>query len=192
MRTNSCTTSKAYTSQFLYDTVTVSSPDNGDDGTNIYVSCPGIILQHIEGFDLADLGNEQPPQHWQGICEMAIEIVLQVQDRGICNEAVRPRNFIVKCNSDCEPQQTFMVDFGHCTFRENMLGEYVWRKYQAYQAEEEAVGRRMEWTLQRIKKGWYTYRLSERADLSHDFNREDLPGNQSSRVPPGEVLSGPV
>ncbi|EAS37153.3 uncharacterized protein CIMG_02507 [Coccidioides immitis RS] len=119
---------------------------------------PGLLLQHIPGFQLRQLSLKAPRKMWQSICDEALRIVNDVGDCGIINEDVKPRNFVVR---DDRPQGNFtvyMIDFGVCAFREQVEDEESWRMLQAHGDEEGAIGYAMQGKL----NGGFVYKRSEK------------------------------
>ncbi|CAG7925012.1 unnamed protein product [Penicillium olsonii] len=124
-----------------------------------YVDVCGILLQYIEGFPLTDLANHTPRDCWQSICEEAIQILDRMGDRGILNEDVRTRSFIVKNNVLAQSgYKVVMIDFALCNFREDYADEVEWSEEKAIQDEEGAFGLIMQDRL----KGGFVYRRSNR------------------------------
>ena len=148
----------------------VKMPGNDSQSATVseYVDCPGILLQYIEGVPLSDLASFAPKEAWQEICEDAIRIVNLLGDRGILNEDVKPRNFIVRKES-ADNFKVFMIDFALCNFREEYQDEEDWWRSKAIQDEEGAVGRVMESRLE----GGFVYRPSARSvDLGKRFRSQ--------------------
>ncbi|KAJ5714368.1 uncharacterized protein N7483_011549 [Penicillium malachiteum] len=61
---------------------------------------PGILSKHIEGFPLTNIAHHAPKETWQSICDEAIRILHLLGDRGILNEDVKTRSFIVNLDSE--------------------------------------------------------------------------------------------
>lgn len=137
----------------------------------MYLDCPGILLEYIQGFPLTDLADNAPEKDWQYICEDAIRIVHLIGDRGICNRDVTTRSFIVREDPGPGPRtfKVFMTDFGLCVFRSQAKNDREFNEWQADEDEEGAVGRVVETRL----KGGFKYDLSSRAQwLLYEFKRE--------------------
>ncbi|KAJ5097381.1 hypothetical protein N7456_008102 [Penicillium angulare] len=154
----------------LFSCVTMpSSPPAQSNLPSEYIDIPGILLQYIEGFPLTDLAICAPRDSWQTICENAIRIVNLVGDRGILNEDVKTRSFVVQ---SCPENQfhVFMIDFALCDFREDYADEIEWENCKAIQDEEGAIGCVMQKKLQ----GGFVYRRSARyKNLDEKYKRED-------------------
>ncbi|KAJ6035967.1 hypothetical protein N7540_000246 [Penicillium herquei] len=120
---------------------------------------PGIILKHIEGFPLTNIADHAPKETWQSICDDAIRILHLMGDRGILNEDVKTRSFIVNLDSE-QPKQfkMTMIDLALCKFREEYKDEQEWSESKAIQEEEEAIGLIMRDKL----NGGFVYHRSER------------------------------
>ncbi|KAJ5939475.1 hypothetical protein N7466_002609 [Penicillium verhagenii] len=120
-----------------------------------YIDIPGILLQYVEGFPLTDIATCAPRDSWQSICEDTIRIVNLVGDRGILNEDVKTRSFVVqKCPEN--QFQVFMIDFALCDFRQDYPNEIEWEKYKAREDEEGAVG----YVMQKKLQGGFVYHRS--------------------------------
>ena len=105
---------------------------------------PGLILEYIQGFPLIDLANNAPKSSWQVICDQAISVVHSIGKNGVCNEDLQIRNFIIRQNHDNAGYTVFLVDFGDCTFRNDVKDLDEFRERQAHQDEEGVVGRVMQ------------------------------------------------
>lgn len=131
---------------------------------------PGVLLQYITGFELADITDCAPKECWQSIGEEAIRIVNVIGDRGILNEDVKRRNFIVQKQEDV--YKVFMIDFALCLFRNEFEDDAEWDQWKAMQDEEGAVG----YVMQGRLKGGFTYHRSARYEqLDEDWMMEDGP-----------------
>lgn len=138
-------------------TISTSTPAQ-NDLLSEYTDIPGILLQYIEGFPLTDIATCAPRESWQSICEDAIRIVNLVGDRGVLNEDVKTRSFVVQSRPD-NRFHVFMIDFALCDFREEYPHETEWDKHKARQDEEGAVGFVMEKNL----RGGFVYHRSARS-----------------------------
>jgi hypothetical protein len=137
---------------------------------NEFVGCPWILLEHVQGFPLTDLSEHAPRTDWQYICETAIQIILMIGDRGICNGDVNTRSFIIAQEKETGQYRVVMMDFGICWFRDQVKDEEDFNFRQAHADEEGAIGHIMAKKL----KGGFVYRRSERAlNLTERFMRED-------------------
>ena len=134
-----------------------------------YLDFPGILMQYIEGFPLTDVASHAPRETWQSLCEDAIQIVNLIGDRGVLNEDVKTRSFIV--SEDPENKfKVFMIDFALCNFRREYEDEEDWRGWKAAEDEEGAVG----YVMQRYLKGGFVYHQSAVYNkLDDDFKMED-------------------
>lgn len=87
--------------------------DHDHDG---YFRIPGIILQYIEGYNLStELALEVPGEAWEGTVQRAVDAAKMVNSCGVINRDCQPRNVVVQ-RSNLQP---FLIDFGHCSFRED-------------------------------------------------------------------------
>ena len=142
----------------LFSCVTMPSSTSAHNNLlSEYIDIPGILLQYIEGFPLTDIAIYAPRDSWQSICEDAIRIVNLVGDRGILNEDVKSRNFIVQRRPE-NKFHVFMIDFALCNFREEYPDETEWEMWKATQDEEGAVG----YVMQKKLQGGFVYHRSAR------------------------------
>ncbi|ODM18947.1 hypothetical protein SI65_05564 [Aspergillus cristatus] len=134
-----------------------------------YTDVSGILVQYIDGFELYALGDSTPSQFWQSVCEDAIRIVRLFGNRGILNQDVNVRNFIVQKG----PAGIFkpsMIDFATCRFRREYKDEHDWREWKSRQDEEGAVG----FVMQRMLKGGYAYhRSAYYRQLDYEFKMDE-------------------
>ncbi|KJK60553.1 hypothetical protein P875_00053242 [Aspergillus parasiticus SU-1] len=137
---------------------------------NKYIDVSGVLLQYIDGFLLTDIAAHAPREVWQSVCDEAIQIVNRIGDRGILNEDVKTRNFIVQENPG-RKFKVFMIDFALCNFRSEYEDETDWWKWKAIQDEEGAVG----YVMQKYLHGGFVYRRSARyKQLDWEFKRADV------------------
>ncbi|KAI9929499.1 hypothetical protein MW887_000972 [Aspergillus wentii] len=150
---------------FASVTVPVSSQDAS---ISKYIDVPGILMDYIDGFPLSDIADNAPRGKWQVLCDEAIRIIHAISERGILNEDVKTRSFIVQ---DVEGKdRVMMIDFALCKFRREYKDEEEWRKWKAKQDEEGAVG----YVMQNRLKGGFVYTRSAMAtQLDDDFMTED-------------------
>ncbi|KAG9849259.1 hypothetical protein KCU98_g2795, partial [Aureobasidium melanogenum] len=133
-------------------------------------SCPGLLLQHVQGFTLTDLVTNMDREHWQITIDAAIDILHRIQNVGILNRDVKTRSFIV----DPLTHKVMMIDFGLVFFRDQVDDDREWQSRQASQDEEGAIGLTMSSMLEEEAGGGYIYRPSELAlRLAYRFNDED-------------------
>ena len=145
----------------------LSAPTNLDaSSVGRCFQCPGILLEYVKGFPLTDLADKAPREHWQRICEEAIDIILEIGDRGICNRDVNTRSFIVSKPTDKDVFKVFMLDFSLCDFRHEAEDQHGFERWQAVRDEEGAIG----YVIEKKLRGGFTYRRSARAErLSREF-----------------------
>ncbi len=141
----------------------------GSNANCKYIDCPGILLDLIEGFPLTDLATHAPREIWQNVCEEAIRIVNTIGDRGIRNEDVKTRSFVVNKNSVNARFNVVMLDFASCQLRRPDQGERDWMEWKALQDEEGAVG----YVMQKNLKGGFKYHRSAKyMKLDAEFKSE--------------------
>ena len=139
-----------------------------------YLDCPGILLEYVQGFSLTDLDKFSPKADWQQICDEAIRTINLVGGRGIRNEDVKTRSFIVRHHPQTNHRQTtrpdvVMIDFGSCVLRTKDQDDRDWREWKAMQDEEGAIGMVME---RKLKKGFTYVRTAESERLMAEFMSE--------------------
>ncbi|KAL6241042.1 hypothetical protein RBB50_011945 [Rhinocladiella similis] len=146
--------------------VSLASPS---DATPPGFKCPGILLEFIPGFSLADMAGNASNEHWQHIGEEAIRIVHAIGNLGVLNKDVQRRNFIVNWDQLTNKFKVLMIDFALATFRDRVKSETEWRKLKAIQDEEGAIG----YVLQGKHYPDFIYRRSEEySQLDTDFKME--------------------
>jgi hypothetical protein len=99
-------------------------------GSNKMLRIPGILLEYISGFTLAELPYKAPRDHWATIIKDAVEVVHMLSDNDVRNEDIRLPNFVIRPGVD--PMEghmkykVFMIDFGHCQIREENESDEDW------------------------------------------------------------------
>ncbi|KAF2175278.1 hypothetical protein K469DRAFT_684042 [Zopfia rhizophila CBS 207.26] len=84
-----------------------------------------VLLQYIrKAFTLQGLCKADPPpptprDSWQYICEDAICIVNLIRSQGILNRDVNVRNSLVCWDPLADKYKVFLINFGHCVFRQD-------------------------------------------------------------------------
>ncbi|KAJ5994805.1 hypothetical protein N7481_001782 [Penicillium waksmanii] len=124
------------------------------------IGVSGILLQYIDGFPLTDISHYTQREQWQSICEEAIQILHRIGDRGVLNEDVQTRSFIVQKDKACSEKgyKVFMIDFALCNFRKDYADDNNWSESKAIQDEEGAIGLIMQDRLE----GGFVYSRSNR------------------------------
>jgi hypothetical protein len=149
---------------------TSSSPSGQPDLLSPNTDIVGILLQYVKGFPLNDLGNRTTEETWQGICDDAIRIVQFIGTRGILNQDVQARNFIVHKAAETH-FRVFMIDFAICKFREDFKDQEEWKQWLAEEDGEGTIGRVMESYLE----GAFVYHRSRyNKTLSDYFSPDEL------------------
>lgn len=145
-----------------------SSSSSQEVSVNKYIDIPGILLQYIDGFPLTNIAAHASRETWQSLCDDAIQIINLIGDRGILNEDVNTRSFIVHDNPG-NKLKVFMIDFALCNFRREYRDEADWKEWKAIQNEEGAVG----YVMQKYLQGGFVYRRSALyRKLDQDFKME--------------------
>ncbi|KAJ5519397.1 hypothetical protein N7453_001819, partial [Penicillium expansum] len=144
----------------LFSCVTVPS------STRRRILCSANTPTFLESF--CNIAVCAPRDSWQSICEEAIRIVNLVGDRGILNEDVKTRSFVVQSRPENQ-FHVFMIDFALCDFREAYEDETEWEGLKAVQDEEGAVG----YVMQRKLQGGFLYHRSARyRKLDEKYNTD--------------------
>ncbi|KAL6924175.1 hypothetical protein FSST1_001449 [Fusarium sambucinum] len=91
----------------------------------------GLVLEYLDGFTLEDVMDKTPASAWQDIADQAVKIGVMLGDYDICNQDVRPENFMVVPKNDT--YQVFMIDFGLCRFRrpDESVAEWGMKKWNS-------------------------------------------------------------
>jgi hypothetical protein len=120
-----------------------------------YFTIHGILLEYIDGYNLADLKpTEIPITYWPGITEAALRTVVDAGKLGILNTDVKLHNFIVR-----KDYAVVQLDYALCRFKSSYPSEQEWKEAKESEDEEGAVGVIMR---RKIKDngGSYTYKPS--------------------------------
>jgi hypothetical protein len=105
---------------------------------------PGILMEFIDGFTLAQIADNAPPASWQQIVDQAIQNVHLVSDHDIRNDDIRTSNILVAPSaSDVGGYRVVTIDFGQCKFRQEADADLDWYREKSICDEEGAVGRVM-------------------------------------------------
>lgn len=151
-------------------------PGTSTEADNTSFECPGILMQHIDGFLFDDLGDRVDSQYWRETCETAIDIIHRYHDLGICNRMFELRSFIMRQDSDSTAPQLFLVGWGWSLFRGQAKDDREFREWKNGADEETEVGLLMDRRLGRRVTGAYNWVLSQTAlDLAAEFNKEEGP-----------------
>jgi hypothetical protein len=138
---------------------------------------PGILIQYLPGFPLQDLYNsESPPaprSAWQSIVDDGVRIVQYINTKmNFINRDVSGyrRNTIIHWDPIGQRWKLKMIDFGHCIIRKKGTSDWEWRKLQAWEDEEGAIGLYTQLRLKKDKGFDCVYERSQYyLDLSEDF-----------------------
>jgi hypothetical protein len=124
-----------------------------------FFDIPGIVIEHVRGCILGDLGLHAPPTAWQRVCEEAIRVVNLIGEYGLLNEDVKTRNVLVRTKDPAfDSFGVVFIDFGHCRFRQPEQPEAEWVHEKTRKDEEGAIGCVMQGKL----KGGFVYVPTER------------------------------
>ena len=108
----------------VYHTVSSTPPDLLSGKDNEYFVIGGLLVEYIEGFNLADLGVQPsvPRERWHGIIQRAVDAAHDINDSGVINCDCQPRNVMVD-RKTLEPKH---IDFAQCLFVEDM----GWKEFE--------------------------------------------------------------
>ena len=120
---------------------------------------PGILLELITGYSLADLAKCAPQSSWQRICDETIRAVNLIGDHGILKQDVKPRNVLIRTHDNLSECEVVVIDFALCKFREIGQSEAAWKHEKWRQDEEGAIGYVMARKLDGAFKYWPSYRF---------------------------------
>ncbi|CAH0059708.1 unnamed protein product [Clonostachys solani] len=101
----------------------------------------GLLLEHPQGFSLADVANHAPQSSWQGICDKAMNIVRVLNGEGIINRGVAPDQFVVVPEEGGE-YRVCLMSLDRCEIREDESDE-EWARKKWFAAEEDRLARAM-------------------------------------------------
>ncbi len=123
----------------------------------------GILVQHIEGFNLRQVPEHCPRSTWQDIIDQAVSIARLLGDHNILNRDVRTENFIVSPSADGQegqPYYVYMIDHSRIRGKAETDLERGRAKYS--KGEDDAVGLVMQMILKRDYGFELHYERSER------------------------------
>ncbi|KAL9124525.1 MAG: hypothetical protein Q9217_006150 [Psora testacea] len=123
---------------------------------NAFFEVPGILLELVKGYSLADLTKFALQSSWQRICDDAVRTINLISDYGILNEDVKPRNILIRTYDDLSEYEIVVVDFAQCRFREIGQPEAAWKHEKWRQDEEGAIG----YVMAQKLKGAFKYKPS--------------------------------
>ncbi|KAG9958953.1 hypothetical protein KCU61_g7886, partial [Aureobasidium melanogenum] len=145
---------------------TISEDINDNPSVSVI---PGLLLQFVDGFELTDLHEHLPREHWQSVVDSSIATLRQIQACGILNYDANTRNFII----DPTSHKAMMVDFGITKFREDIDSDKEWDEMQAYKDEEFLVAMAIQHRLKTLTGDTIVYKPTERHwRLMYRYNQE--------------------
>ncbi|KAF4460160.1 kinase [Fusarium albosuccineum] len=102
------------------ESVMVDSPDAPPDLPAFYFQVPGVLLDYIPSFMLAELPLRIPnnPLLWERIIQSAVDTAKEVNRAGVVHRDCQPRNFLVAETAPGE-YQAYLIDFAQCAFRDD-------------------------------------------------------------------------
>ncbi|CAH0001175.1 unnamed protein product [Clonostachys byssicola] len=98
----------------------------------------GLLLEHLEGFSLADVTSHAPQSSWQGIFDKAINIVRVLDGEDILNRNLGLGDFIVMPQEDGE-YRVCMTDLSRCEIRKDDESDAEWVCKKWFAAEEDRL-----------------------------------------------------
>lgn len=107
---------------------------------------PGILLQHIEGFNLsAGLASEVAREAWEPVVQHAVDAAKKINTCGVINLDCQPRNVVVKRST----LQPYLIDFAQCAFWEDYESDDQFAYYANSTDNQGAIGAVMPRKLKR-------------------------------------------
>ncbi|KAK5995371.1 hypothetical protein PT974_03775 [Cladobotryum mycophilum] len=136
---------------------------NSRDVTEFF-KVKGLLMQHINGCSLWEMGKYCPQEDWQDIVDEAISVVDALGKYDMINSDVHPTNVMISLTSDSTSQRrygVYMIDFAYCEFRKEDQSDAEWEEAKRHQDEIGAVGMVMK------------NRLSEKFGFKLRFDRSE-------------------
>jgi len=102
------------------------------DDEDYSLAVGGILVEYIEGFNLCDLGTQQPTvsqDKWHSIIQQAVTATEDINDSGVINYDCQPRNVMVD-------QRTLIpkhIDLAQCL----LVEEVGWKEFKSRQYSED-------------------------------------------------------
>ena len=122
-----------------------------------YFEVPGLIIELIDGFRLADWDTNVPQHLWQDLCLQALDVVRRIGDCGILNRDAQLKNMMVREQTFCSGNpvvrfestegacyEVFAIDFALCRRRRPNETDDEWKAVKFDLDEEENVAGAME------------------------------------------------
>lgn len=145
-----------------------TTSDDMNDNPSISI-IPGLLLQFVDGFELTDLHEHLPREHWQSVVDSCVTTLRQIQACGILNYDANTRNFIINPTS----HKAMMIDFGITRFRKDVYSDKEWDEMQAYKDEEFLVAMAIQHRLKTLTGHTIVYKPTERHwRLMYRYNQE--------------------
>jgi hypothetical protein len=111
----------------------ISAPANIPPQAAFYFEVRGILLERIDGYNLADMTTSSlaPPSDnlmkWGQIIQSAIDMAHEINRQGIIMQDCAPRNVVV----DKQSQTPHIVDLAQCLFRGELTK--LWQKWRRHE-----------------------------------------------------------
>ncbi|KAL2126784.1 hypothetical protein VTI74DRAFT_232 [Chaetomium olivicolor] len=108
----------------------ISTPADIPSKAASYFEVKGILLERIDGYNLEDITTSPvaPPasdlKRWRQIIQSAVDLVHEVNRRGVILEDCAPRNVVV----DKKSQTPRIVDLAQCRFKQELVK--AWRRWK--------------------------------------------------------------
>lgn len=124
------------------------APPGLDRDRRGYFKIPGILLQHISGFNLStELTHKVARGAWQDVVQRAVDAARMINNCGVLNLDCQPRNVVVELST----LQPYLVDFAQCTFRDHYKNEDEFAYYANSTDNQGAIGAVMARKLKKEK-----------------------------------------
>lgn len=95
-----------------------NSPKRPADLPAAFFQIPGILLEYIDGFTLADIALHIPdqPRVWETVVKNAMAVAEAINNAGVLHNDCQPRNVLI-ANPKQGQYQSYFIDFAHCAFK---------------------------------------------------------------------------
>ena len=99
-----------------------------------YFEIKGVLLEWVPGYNLRNIATSPlappDPEKWQGIVQSAVDIVHDINRRGVIMSDCQPRNVIV----DRRSQTPFIIDLAQCYFKDKLIE--LWEEWGWHEDED--------------------------------------------------------
>ena len=95
-----------------------NSSERPTDLPAVFFQVPGILLEYIDGFTLADIALRIPdqPRVWETVIKDTMAVAEAINDAGVLHNDCQPRNVLIASPNQGQ-YQSYFIDFSHCAFK---------------------------------------------------------------------------